>query len=151
MKHILLPILSLLSLLALASCVREDDIDEIFTDRSWYMIGGELNDVALNSEVKSFYRDENDRPYGRTAYYVHFSKDNFSIMLSPGEEYVGTWKADGRNRTLMMHIKNVHSPSKTFDRNIYSVLKNIKYYEGDTNYIILYADKNNFIRLNNER
>lgn len=151
MKTYIYIALSLLSLLVTSSCNREDNIDLIFHDKTYYMTGGELNDVALNQEVTHFYRDENGNPYGKSAYYIHFTSETFTIVLTPGEEYTGRWTADGKTRLMSMNIKNEHSPSKVFDRNIYAVLKQIRYYEGDSKQIILYSDRNNFIRLYNER
>ena len=45
------------SLLALTACSNEDDIEEIFIGRTWYMNGATINGMKLNSDIKNFYTD----------------------------------------------------------------------------------------------
>lgn len=134
-----------LDLLAV-SCSLEDDINEIFVSKTWYMTGGRLNSQDLNKDVKNFYSDA-----GRNAYNIHFVEGKFTGTLSTGLNFEGRWNVNPKTQDLSLVFTKEPNVSETFDHNIYSVLKNIKYYEGDSNYLILYSDKNNFIRLNNER
>lgn len=127
------------------SCDTSDDIDLIFIGKTWYMMGGKLNGTELNSEVSNFYEQ------GSSGYQLSFQSDAFVGELTPGKKFSGTWKADGKTRDLSLKIKNEASLSSTFDHNIYAVLKDIKYYSGDSKVMTIYADKNNYLRLNFER
>jgi len=144
-KYISIVVSLLISLVLFSSCSREDDIEEIFVGKTWYMVGGELNGQALNTEVKSFYDS------GKTCYLINFQANTFTGTLSSGTTFSGRWNVNAKTRALSLTISNDANPSIPFDRNIYSVLKKISYYEGDSNILILYQDRENFIRLNNER
>lgn len=133
------------ALFTFSSCLREDDINEIFVGKTWYMVGGELNGQALNTEVKSFYQE------GAQAYNITFQANTFTGTLSSGSTFSGHWNVDAKSRRLSLIINKAANTSLTFDHNIYAVVKNINYYEGDSNVLILYQDRENFIRLNNER
>lgn len=144
MKKLHLIIYITLSLLAI-SCAPVDDIDEIFVGKTWYMTGGRLNSQDLNKEVKTFYES------GKETYKIHFQENVFTGTLSTGKTFTGRWNADPKSRNLSMIITKDAETNSTFDRNIYTVLKGIRYYEGDSNYLIIYSDKDNYIRLNYER
>lgn len=138
-------LISLLTFLFINSCTLQDDIDKMFVGRTWYMIGGRLNGTDLNSEVKGFYVN------GSEGYKIAFQATTFTGELKKGIAFSGTWNVNSNTRAISLRIKEEPSTSELFDRNVYTVLKEVKYYEGDASYIILYADKENFIRLNHER
>lgn len=129
--------------LSVASCERKDDIDEIFVGKTWYMMSGTYNAQAL--DTKGFFT------YATEGFQLNFQASNFSGVLSPGVSFSGTWSADGKNRNLSLRISQGASAGSTFDHNVYAVLKDINYYEGDSNYLILYKDKVNFIRFSTNR
>lgn len=152
MKQLLFITLTILSILLCQSCAREDDIQEIFVSKTWFILGGKLNGEALNSEVSNFYHDKGGNMYGTLAYNIHFSTGNtFTCVLAPNVKFSGTYTVDGRKQLLHLNIKEGAIPSTVFDRNIYQVLRNITYYEGDKYVLNIHQDKNNFLRLNYER
>ena len=59
MRHItniLLATATIISILAFfTSCSNEDNIEEIFIGRTWYMNGATVNGLKLNSDIKNFY------------------------------------------------------------------------------------------------
>lgn len=146
MRKILNISLCILTSIIYTSCNLEDDIDEIFIGRTWYMVGGKLNGKELNTEVKNFYSSA-----GTNAYHIDFQPGTFTGVLELGVNFSGTWQVNAKTRDMSFHYKNEPSPNSPFDHNVYSVIKNIQYYKGDSRTLILYVDKNNFIRLNHER
>lgn len=143
-KKLHLIIFIAVSLLAV-SCAPVDDINEIFVGKTWYMTGGRLNSQDLNKEVKTFYEA------GTETYKLHFQDNIFTGTLAAGKTFSGRWNVDAKSRNLSMTITKEAETSSTFDHNIYTVLKGIRYYEGDSNYLIIYSDKDNYIRLHYER
>jgi len=129
----------------MSACVPEDDLDEIFVGKTWYMTGGRLNSQDLNKEVKGFYT------YGTSAYYINFQSGSFTGTLTSGANFSGSWRAIAKSRTITFSFNGNTNTSLPFDHNVFAVLKNVQYYKGDSNYLELYADKDNYIRLSNER
>ena len=131
--------------LATVSCNREDDLDEIFVGKTWYMVGGCLNGQPLNTEVKNFYN------YGESAYLLNFQSGTFSGTLSTGVQFSGTWRAVAKSRTITLTLTNGANCTIPFDRNVYTVIKGITYYKGDNQVLLIHADENNYLRLSNSR
>lgn len=128
------------------SCSQEDDLTEIFVGKTWYMLGGELNGSALNgANVSQFYNS------GSSAYTIAFQTTTFTGTLSGGSTFSGTWTANGKTHSLSLNIKQSPSNLSTFDHDVFAVIKNLKYYEGDSQVLNLHEDKENFIRLNYTR
>lgn len=128
------------------SCQMEDDINEIFIGKTWYMTGGRLNSQDLNKEVKNFYTEA-----GKEIYKIAFQDNTFIGTMANGHNFSGRWSVDPKTRDMSLYMTQEPAIDAPFERNVYVVLKGTKYYEGDSNYLILYTDKNNYIRLNNER
>jgi len=129
----------------MSACVPEDDLDEIFVGKTWYMVGGRLNSQDLNKEVANFYQ------YGTGAYTINFQSGTLKGTLSQGINFTGNWHAIAKSRNITFTFKEGTNTSLPFDHNVFTILRGITSYEGDTNYLILYADQDNFIRLNCER
>ncbi|MDE5999961.1 MAG: hypothetical protein K2H04_07855, partial [Bacteroidaceae bacterium] len=68
-----------LALLTCTACENEDDINEIFVGKTWYMNGGTIGGKKLNSDIRNFYTDS-----GTNAYYITFSSQTFKGMLTNG-------------------------------------------------------------------
>ena len=145
MKRYTYLILLILTGLVINSCALEDDLNEMFYNRTWYIVGGKLNGTELNSEVKGFYAN------GSEGYKFVFQTESFAGELTKGDHFSGTWHVNGKNRTISFNIKNEAEASSNFDHNVYTVIRDIKYYKGDCNYLQLFADKDNYLRLNYER
>lgn len=58
MKRIKFILYLTLTLLAVASCKNEDDVEEIFTGKTWYMNGLVINGITSSEETKKFYTEE---------------------------------------------------------------------------------------------
>lgn len=129
-----------------SSCNLEDDINELFINKTWYITGGRLNSQDLNTEVKNFYTDA-----GKGIYNILFQENTFVGTMANGHTFSGKWSVNPKTRDLSLNITSEPAVDSPFERNVYVVLKGTKYYEGDSNYLILYTDKNNYIRLSNER
>lgn len=129
------------TVLIVSSCSREDDIDEIFTDKTWRMTGATLNGKIWGGEkVRGFYSDPNP-----SAYTISFASGTFTGMLSSGATFGGTWSANGKEQTIKMNFSKLPALEKEFDREVFSIVKGIKYYRGDSRNIEFHADKDNYI------
>lgn len=145
MKKYIYIILSLVISSFCVSCSLEDDIDEMFIGKTWHIVGGELNGQSLNGpDVNHFYADAN-------SYRIIFNSNSFSGTLANGDSFSGTWVADGKSRSIRLNVKQQPQLETPFERNVYNVLKNVTYYEGDSEILTLCKDKENFIRMNHER
>ena len=76
-------ILLMVTLLALTACNKEDDIDEIFVGRTWFMTGIAYNGANNSSETRNFYTDTD-----RNCYFITFSSNNFSGLISSATNIV---------------------------------------------------------------
>lgn len=129
-----------------SSCNDEDDIEEIFIGKTWYMNGANVNGLRLNSEVKNFYTEANEG-----AYYITFSNGTFNGMMSAGDPFSGTWKADGKKQTITLEVKNAPNVSSTFDRQIFSIVKSSTSYSSGSDFMKLKADKQNEVFFGSSR
>ncbi|MBQ6964495.1 MAG: DUF4847 family protein [Bacteroidaceae bacterium] len=127
-------------LLTFTSCTREDDLNEIFIGKTWYMNGGIINGMKLNSEVKNFYTDGS-----QSAYYITFSQGTYHGALSSGFTFSGTWSADGKKHTINLYPSNNTSPEVTFDKQIYNILTSTTSYESGAEFLRLKKDGDNQI------
>lgn len=129
-----------------SSCNDEDDIDEIFVGKTWYMNGATVNGLRLNSEVKNFYTEA-----GAGAYFITFSNGTFNGMMSAGDPFSGTWEANGKKQTITLKIKNSPNVSTTFDRQIFSIITKSSSYSSGADFIKLKQDKQNEVVFGNSR
>ena len=131
--------------LCLTACRQEDDIEEIFTGKTWYITSGCVQGHPLaGDDIKTLCQDSQ-------AYLVSFSQDTFTGVLSSGTTYSGTWEADGKSRSFSLAVRQEATPQSQLDRHIYNTLRGTVRYEGDTNIIHLYADDANYITLSIRR
>lgn len=135
----------LISVLVFHSCTLEDDIDEMFVGKTWYMTGAKFNGTEINSDVKNFYT------YGREGYKLTFQSSTFIGEFSTGDKFSGKWNVDPKARTMYFIISEKPAKFTSFDHSIFAVLKDVKYYKGDSHTLELHSDKDNLIRFNHER
>lgn len=138
--------LILLILLSFTSCTPEDDIEEIFVGRTWYMNGATINGMKLNSEIKNFYTDA-----GEGAYYISFSAGTFRGVLSSGVTFSGTWEADGKKQTIKFDVTNKPNTTTTFDKQIFNILSAVVSYSSGADFLHLSKDGNNTLYLGSSR
>lgn len=144
MKQYLYIIIALAAAL-FTSCSRDDDFDELFYGKTWYIVGAKVNGVVLKSEVTQFYNS------GAGSYQIAFVNGNFTGALSAPCQFSGRWSADSKHRDMRLHITQPASPTSTFDTNLYHIIAACTRYDGDANVMRLIEDDNNYIDLNNFR
>lgn len=132
--------LVLLLLLSFTSCSQEDDIKEIFVGKTWYMNGGVINGMKLNSEIKNFYTDA-----GEGAYYISFSTDTFQGVLSSGVTFAGTWSADGKNQSIKFNVTQKPNTTLLFDKQIYNIISEPSSYSSGADFMHLSKDGDNTV------
>lgn len=135
-----------LAILACAACENEDDIDEIFTGKTWYMNGGIISGKKLNSEVQNFYTDAKT-----DAYYITFSSQTFKGKLTNGDSFSGTWSANGKKQTIKLKLTEAPAASSPFDKQIYYILAGATSYRSGADFLQLRKDGDNVLYLGNRR
>lgn len=132
-------------LLCLASCEKEDDIDKIFTGKTWYMANGMIQGKPISGDyLKRFYESEH-------LFYISFSTSKVSGTLGANAMFDGKWQADGKRQTITLEIPYTISTQDIFERNVYGVLKKTVRYSGDENIMTLYEDDYNYIGFSAKR
>lgn len=131
--------LSIIAILSscLLSCERKDDIEEIFTNKTWYMNGKVFNGLKANSEIKTFYE------YGSNAYFIHFSQESFNCVLSPNVQLSGTWQADGKAQTIHLSFNEKPMNLQPFDAQIFEIISSAKEYRSGADFMDIIKDRNN--------
>lgn len=129
------------------ACDDEDDIGSIFSGKTWYVSGGEINGNPIAGDnLKSIYAVA-------ATYMIYFSSDqSFSGVLAPGSSIAGTWKANGKSNSMTLQFsKSDNVNASALSTNIYNVLKGATSYSGDENNIRIKEDSHNYIRFTNNR
>lgn len=134
------------SLLALTACSNEDDIEEIFIGRTWYMNGATINGMKLNSDIKNFYTDARER-----AYYISFSAGTFTGVLSEGVFFSGTWAANGKEQTILMNIKQKPNTQTIFDKQIFNIISSASSYNSGADFLSIKEDNQNIVLFGSSR
>lgn len=133
-------------LLAPTACNNEDDIDEIFVGKTWYMTGIVINGTTSSEETKNFYKDTN-----ANCYYITFSSSTFQGKLSSGVAFSGTWQANGKNQTITFNLKEKPSPDALFDKQLINILSNVHSYSSGAEFMHLSDNNQNTIRFGTMR
>ena len=142
-------VLAVLLLVTATSCEQSDDIDTIFTTRSWSFTGfcytpnwdkGESSILDINYEGK-------DACYLNT---VTFHSTGAADINMPGCSLTGRWKADGVSRTFALTDLRVVTGSlndiSAFSRKFYDELTTAAWYRGDALSLQLYnADEHYYL------
>ena len=130
-----------LTLLLLSACNKEDDIDEIFVGRTWYMNGIVINGTTSSEETKNFYNGTDNN-----CYYITFSSGTFQGKLSSGLAFSGTWQANGKHQTITFHLSNKPNAELPFDRQILNILSSVTSYTSGAEFMHLNDNNQNTIR-----
>ncbi len=136
----------ILTLLVCTACENEDDIDEIFVGKTWYMNGGTVSGKKLNSDIRNFYTDA-----GVNAYYITFSSQTFKGMLTSGDSFSGTWSANGKRQTIKLKMTETPTASTPFDKQIYYIIANATSYKSGADFLQLKKDGDNVLLMGNQR
>ncbi len=129
----------------MAGCDNEDDIDELFIGKTWYIRGATFNGTSINGEnVKELYAVPN-------TYKISFSSGTFNGTLVSGSSFRGIWHADGKSRNLTLKIQQQSGIEiNRLSQQIFDVINNATRYSGDSNVMQIYKDNTNFILLSSE-
>lgn len=123
----------ILTILIFTSCRREDDIDEIFYGKTWYMTGIVINGITSPQDTRNFYQTDN-------TYHITFSAGTFKGTLSSGVNISGTWTADGKHQTIHL-APDAQSNLSQFDLQLYHILEEVTSYSSGAEFLHL-ADGN---------
>ena len=134
----------LFALLTLTACSREDDIDEIFVGKTWYMLDASINRKGV--DVKNFYT-----PAGESAYYIAFSTGTFYGTLSKDDHFAGTWTANGKHQTITLTFTQKPTASELFDKQLYNILNAATSYSSGAEFLHIKDDNDGLIYLSPTR
>lgn len=134
-------ILALLTLsMIFTSCDNGDDLNDIFLNHSWT-----LSFIKEGKKVAA--------PAFNTEYTMTFYETTFVLTTRNGSTIEGEWIADRIERTLKIRELG-YSLGKIGEDEIaikaITMLRNIRYYEGDSNWLQIQVDKNNYIQFHNK-
>ncbi len=122
--------------MCMASCNNEDDITDIFINRTWTLAF--FNEGTTITPVKNDYN-------------IRFFDSSFSATTPDGATISGTWTADGKERTF-------HCKSITTDRDISNdtiavkmktFLQKANEYSGDITHLLIKQQKNIYMQFYN--
>ena len=137
----MLMLIALMPVIISTSCSKEDDIEEIFLGKTFYISGATINGKPLNDEVKELFANLD-------SYYITFNESSFLGKLDPSCTISGRWHAEGKHRSMTLSFETVDNPSASMlTQKLLTILQNAKSYTGDANILMIHADEQNFIRL----
>lgn len=150
----------LMVLPCLWSCNNEDDVEEIFASGTWYVVDfyGKVNWDKRNGEPKYNTMLRSDDPAIRaegnraleiiSKFSLAFKTDGTITGGMQNGEFTGTWQADGNDRTVHITINGKPNTSPAHNKEFIDALTNARFYQGDSNYLMLAPeDKKSFIQL----
>ena len=127
----------LITLPLLWSCNNEDNIEDIFSSGTWYLInfyGGGLDDADATLEVIQKFT-------------IVFNNDNTFKASAQNITFEGIWEANGKDRSVSINIEDRRN-STNLSNKFMDALVNARFYKGDSNYLRLAPeDKKSFIQL----
>ena len=120
----------LLLLTSTMACTSEDDIEEIFVDRTWTLTYIKEGATTRYTEGKK--------------YSILFSDNAFTATTPGGNTITGYWQANGDNRTFTCsNVRTNGNISKdTIAQKMRDILVSSKKYEGDTNWLRIKQQEN---------
>lgn len=126
----------------LCACTDEgDDIESIWSDKKLKITGCVYNGVQVNgNNAKEFYTHP---------YFLEMSNGRtFKCVLNAGSVILGTWNADGKSKEIVFKITQNEGVGNTpLSRQAFEILKNARYYSGDSNVMKIHKDDGNFLML----
>lgn len=149
MKKILKYILPIVFIvLATSGCNKEDDINAIFANRTWYVIN-----LMSNSKESALSNAQFQTLYKRSdTYFIKFTTTgNFSVTTTSGSSYSGTCHIVGKKQSITFDLGNA-SGTEFISNTIIDWMKNTTSYVGDTEQLELHQkDSSTFIVLGKKR
>ena len=154
----------LIALPLLWSCNNEDNIEDIFSSGTWYLInfyGGGLDDAGTPEFTPNFYggglddagtpeftpKDDNATLEVIQKFTIVFNNDNTFKASAQNITFEGIWEANGKDRSVSINIEDRRN-STNLSNKFMDALVNARFYKGDSNYLRLAPeDKKSFIQL----
>lgn len=127
-------------LLAIAACIagcnNEDDITDIFMNRTWTLAF--FNEGTTITPVKNEYK-------------IRFYDSSFSATTPNGAIIAGNWEADGKSRTFRCTSisTNGNISSDTTTQKMKMFLQKANEYAGDITYLQIKQQKNVYMQFYN--
>ena len=148
LKHILY---ILCAIPFLWGCNDEDDINEIFASGPWYVV---------NYFIKADWNKRNGEPVYKLdtsegqetlkvvqRFTLTFSDDGTFQGTMQSATFEGNWSADGKDRSIHLTVKGAPNISSRLNKELIETLKNVVYYQGDSNVLMLGpSDKRSYIQ-----
>lgn len=124
--------LVILAAFTFASCNKEDDIQEIFIDRSWTL--------TFIQEGKEHFVPQNN-----AAYIISFKGNTFTLTTPANATISGNWQADGGSRTFRCSSIRTSGNITNDDiaKRMRNMLQNAVSYNGDANYLQIIVQQGN--------
>ena len=126
------------TLFIFAACEKNDDIDAIFRERTWYV---------------TFVKEGNTTEYAKDKLYSFEFKNTLTVTMPNGATIKGNWYADGGG-SHSFYCRNLKKEGKIIGdiiaEKVWEILNNAQSYEGDTNWLQIIKDKDTYIQLYNK-
>ncbi len=120
------------------ACDKNDDINAIFRERTWYV---------------TFVKEGNTTEYSKGKLYSIEFKNTLTATMPNGATIKGDWHADGGG-SHSFYCRNLKKEGKiTGDivaEKVWDILNKAESYEGDTNWLQIIQDKETYIQLYNK-
>lgn len=135
-------------LLPLGGCNDEDDVNEIFTGKTWKLtyIGSTDDWTDLSTGVNLNDYHEEKRPV--RAYTVIFYEGSVRITGGENTVWTGTWWADGENNTFHIDISEKQGEGSTAnERTFLQAVAEACYYRGSSVLLRLFdSERSGFVQ-----
>ena len=122
------------------SCDKNDDINAIFRERTWYLT------YIQNGDIRRI-------PKEKQLYSIVFKNDKFTVTMPSGAMIKGMWHADGGG-SHSFYCRNIEKDGiilgDTIAEKMYGILTNAESYEGDTNWLQIIQDKKTYMQFYNK-
>ena len=126
------------TLFIFATCEKNDDIDAIFRESTWYV---------------TFVKEGNTTEYAKDKLYSFEFKNTLKVTMPNGATIKGNWYADGGG-SHSFYCRNLKKEGKIIGdiiaEKVWEILNNAQSYEGDTNWLQIIKDKDTYIQLYNK-
>ena len=133
-------------------CNSEDDIDEIFVSGTWKVVNYFTKaDWDKRNGEPLYKKDTNDGVNALetiATFTLTFKDDGTFSGNMQNATFEGNWEANGKSRSIRISFKGSPDISSRLNKEFIDALKNARYYQGDSQVLLLGPeDKKSFIQL----
>ena len=115
----------------MVSCEKNDDINAIFRERTWYLTYVQSGNTRYDNKGK--------------LYSIEFRNDKFIVTTPTGATIKGVWFADGGG-SHTFYCRNLEKSGELWRDDIatkmFDIFKKAESYEGDTNWLQIRTEDN---------